>query len=162
MAFTKGYGKYKYVGRSQPSGRSGPSRDTFRVRAPVKSFRDLEVYQMTTQLSSQLFLLTAPKKTKIDLTGELVLLRQISKHIPRLIAESYGDKWSSKNLALQKLETAMRYISDIITKADFILAVTGEDNTCQEFRAELVGLIKKYQAQRMKIRNLKKAWERIA
>lgn len=31
----------------------GYNRDKFRVRSPVKSFRDLEVYQKTVQLSSE-------------------------------------------------------------------------------------------------------------
>ncbi len=161
MAFTKGYGKYKYVGNARSGGKHIPSKRTFRVKSAVKSFRDLEVYQRTTQLSSQLFVLALPKKTSPDLLQEVKFLRNISKQIPRLIAESYGDKWNSKQMALQKLETAMRYISDIVTKVDFLLAVLDDSEGNKEFRAELIDVIKKYQMQRFKIRNLNKAWARM-
>lgn len=131
----------------------------FRVRGHIRSFRDLEIYKQTTRLSSQIYELELPPKIKNKklLEKELELLRNISKQIPRLIAEAYGDKFTSRSLAYQKLEDAMRYIRKVIAKLDFLIASLPH----QELKQTLVKLIRKYQRQRRKILNLKNAWLRI-
>jgi len=130
----------------------------FRVRGNIKSFRDLEIYKQTTQLSSQIYDLTFPLniKGKKLMEGELELLRNLSKQVPRLIAEAYGDRFTSKQLAYQKLEQAMRTISQIITKLDFLLTSIVH----QETKQILINFVRKYELQRRKTLNLKRAWER--
>ncbi|MBM4402529.1 MAG: hypothetical protein FJ044_04775 [Candidatus Cloacimonetes bacterium] len=88
--------------------------------------------------------------------GELELLRNLSKQVPRLIAEAYGDRFTSKQLAYQKLEQAMRTISQIITKLDFLLTSIVH----QETKQILINFVRKYELQRRKTLNLKRAWER--
>jgi hypothetical protein len=131
----------------------------YRVRGHIRSFRDLEIYKQTTLLSSQIYGLELPPKIKGKklLEEELEILRNISKQIPRLIAESYGDRFSSRNLAYQKLEEAMQQISQLIAKLDFLIAAVEHTETKQFF----VKLISKYQTQRRKVLNLKRAWERV-
>ena len=131
----------------------------FRVRGHIRSFRDLEIYKQTTLLSSQIYDIELPPKIKNKklLEQELEFLRNISKQIPRLIAESYGDKFTNRNLAYQKLEEAMQQISQVIAKLDFLIAAAEHQETQQIF----VKLIRRYQTQRRKILNLKKAWLRI-
>jgi len=137
----------------------------FRVRGHIRSFRDLEIYKQTTLLSSQIYGLELPPSAKGRsssgrkklLEQELEILRNISKQIPRLIAESYGDKFSNRNLAYQKLEEAMQQISQVIAKMDFLIATVEHTETKQIF----IKLISRYQTQRRKVLNLKRAWERV-
>lgn len=131
----------------------------YRVRGHIRSFRDLEIYKQTTLLSSQIYGLEFPPnlKNRKLLEAELEILRHISKQVPRLIAESYGDRFSSRDLAYQKLEQAAQQISTTIAKMDFLIAAVENLETKQGF----IKLIGKYQTQRRKILNLKRAWERI-
>lgn len=132
----------------------------YRVKTSVKSFRDLEVYRQTTLLCSEIFkFIQEIKKTKKDkcLLNEFEILYSLSKFIPKLIAESYGDRFSSNEMAFSKLEQAMRLIANIITKIDFITA-TIENNDIKE---ALNKILSKYQKQRVKINNLRRAWIRV-
>jgi len=132
----------------------------YRVKTPVKSFRDLDVYRQTNLLCSEIFKFTPViKRTKKDkcLLNEFEILYSLSKFIPKLIAESYGDRFSSNELAFNKLEQAMRIIANIVTKIDFITA-TIENNDIKE---ALNKILAKYQKQRVKINNLRRAWIRV-
>lgn len=132
----------------------------YRVRTPIKSFRDLEVYRQTTLLSSEIFqLISKIKKSKKEkrLLEEFEILYSQSKIVPKLLAESYGDKFSDKDLAIAKLEHSMRVISNIVAKIDLVVAVLRD----QEFKESLNKLLGKYQTQRVKINNLRRAWLRI-
>lgn len=132
----------------------------FRVKSTVKSFRDLEVYKKTTEFSTDIFNIALPEnlKNKKLIEKELETLGEISKHIPRLIAEAYGDRFTDKELGFAKMEKAAQVIADIVSKMDFLISLT----TSQELKELLVGMIFKYQAQKRKILNLKNAWERIS
>ena len=132
----------------------------YRVRTPIKSFRDLEVYRQATLLSSEVFQFVPEiKKNKKEkrLLEEFVILYSQSKIVPKLIAESYGDKFSDKDMALAKLEHTMRVISNIVAKIDFIVAVLKD----QEFKKSLNNLLARYQTQRVKINNLRRAWLKV-
>ena len=60
----------------------------YRVKSPVKSFRDLEVYQKTIQLSDEI-----KKLEFITDNTDKNQLKEISESIPKLIAEAYGDRF---------------------------------------------------------------------
>lgn len=128
----------------------------YRVKSPIKSFRDLEVYKKTTELAVQIFRLKVPDAGG-GLAEEILILRNLAKPIPKLIAESYGDRFSSLDLALNKLEKALQLVSDVIAKMDFLIASFNE----QDIKETINNLLKKYQIQRTKILNLKRAWERV-
>lgn len=128
----------------------------YRVKSPVKSFRDLEVYKRTTQYAAEIFQIKLPK-TDAALQQELDILKDLAKHPPRLIAESYGDKFSDFALALGKLEKTAQIISNVITKIDF-LVISVQDGGSKD---ALNSLLKKYQTQRVKVLNLKRAWVRV-
>jgi hypothetical protein len=131
----------------------------FRVRGHIRSFRDLEIYKQTTLLSSQIYDIDLPPKIKGKklLEEELEILRNISKQIPRLIAESYGDRFTSRQKAYDKLEEAAQQNSQVIAKLDFLIAAAEHPETKQIF----IKLIRKYQTQKRKTLNLKKAWLRV-
>lgn len=142
-----------------PKTKTGLEYKKYRTRGNIRTFRDLEVYKKTTELSSQIFQIELPPnlKSKKRITEETQILYNISKHIPRLIAESYGDRFTDKPLAYKKLERAMQIISNAITKLDFLI----NSIETQEIKTALVGLIKQYEKQKLKILNLKRAWERF-
>jgi hypothetical protein len=129
----------------------------FRVRTPVKTFRDLEVYQESTKLAAEIFNFKLPKKYQEELLEEIQNLKQMSKVIPKMIVESYNDKFNDFKVAEKKLEVAAQAINLIIAKLDFLSAFI-ED---VEFRNLLSGILKRYQRLKFKIINLKKAWGRV-
>lgn len=131
----------------------------FRVRTPVKSFRDLEVYQEATKLSAAIFNLKIPAKYKAneDVLKEIRTLKDISKMIPKLIVESYGDKFTNMMLADKKLEVACQAANMVVAKLDFLNALLESE----EFRGQLSEILKKYQRTKMRILNLKRAWSRV-
>ncbi len=128
----------------------------FRVKSPVKTFRDLEVYQEAIKLSAEIFNLSFSKKRE-DLESEIKTLKENSKLIPKLLVESYGDKFSSMNVADKKLELAAQIANMIIAKIDFLNAVAEDD----KLRDKLSEILKKYQRVKMKTINLKRAWDRV-
>ena len=129
----------------------------FRIRTPVRTFRDLEVYQESTKLATQIFNLKLPGKYKNAALEEIENLKQMSKIIPKLIVESYNDKFNDFKVADKKLEIAVQTINLIIVKLDFLSAFI--ENA--EFRNLLTDILKKYERVKFKIINLKKAWGRV-
>jgi len=132
-------------------GNQNYNRNNFRVRSPIKTFRDLEVYQTTIKLSNMIMNLDFLNEEKEE-------LKRISENIPRLIAESYGDKFDSMEIAEKKLNESILLITDIITKLDIFRDKFIE---IKENKENLDKLIIKYGYQKMKILNLKRAWERV-
>ena len=69
----------------------------FRVKSLIRSFRDLEVYQKTIELSEEITFLEFIKKQEIS---------SLTEKVPKLIAEAYGDRFDSRELAHNKLTEA--------------------------------------------------------
>ena len=132
-------------------GEKGYNRNNFRVRSPVKTFRDLEVYQTTIKLSNLIQSLDFLKDEKNN-------LKELSESIPRLIAESYGDKFEDIEISEKKLDEAVTLVVDVITKIDILRERFLEDREKKEI---LDKLILKYGYQKIRILNLKKAWKRV-
>ncbi len=146
--------------RTQKQKRAKSGYKKFRVRGHIKSFRDLEIYRATTELSTEIFAIRLHKnlKNKKLLEAELEILRVLAKQVPRLVSEAYGDKFVEKSRAYAKLEKAMRTCANIIAKLDFLAGACEQADSAAIFAA----LVKKYQIQSRKILNLKRAWIRIA
>ena len=149
-----GYGKYWKPQRRSYGNK--PEYKKYRVKSPIKTFRDLEVYKNTTLLVAEIFQIKIPESARA-LEKEFEILKAIAKPIPKLIAESYGDKFSNLKLSLNKLEMAMRRISDVIAKIDFLVVSIKEQAT----KETLNKILRKYQIQRIKILNLQRAWNRV-
>jgi hypothetical protein len=129
----------------------------YRVRSPIKSFRDLEVYQKTIELSDEITNLQFLNKEQFEEDNKEI--KNIAQKIPKLIAESYGDKFDSKELAHKKLTEAITLVTNAITKIDLFKQRFLEDKEAIE---TLTKILTKYQRQKFKILNLRKAWQRIA
>jgi hypothetical protein len=128
----------------------------YRVRSPIKSFRDLEVYQKTIQLSEEITSLDFLNKKEFEKDKEEV--KGIAEKIPKLIAEAYGDKFDSKELAHKKLTEAITLITNAITKIDLLREKFSENNETKEI---MDGLLTRYQNQKRKVLNLRRAWDRV-
>ena len=156
----------------------GKGRGNFKVRGPIKSFRDLDVYNKSTELSAEIFTLRATEDS--GLSEELTLLKNMSKHIPKMIAESYGNRFDHFVVAERKLEKTAEVISSIIAKIDFILSVLKKEqgevvvtvvdskkeketakDEAGDFKEKVEGLLRDYTAVRMKVLNLKRAWIKL-
>ena len=116
--------------------------DRYRVRSMIKSFRDLEVYQKTIQLSNEISFLPFLNETEKN------EIKIISEKIPQLIAESYGDKFESKEIAKEKLTLCSTLIADIITKIDLLRE---KFQAQKEQKDSLDRVLTKYQIQKRKI-----------
>lgn len=128
-------------------------RGKYRVKSPIKSFRDLEVYNSTIQLSSSLLSLEFLKFLE-----EYHEFKQISEKIPKLIAEAYGDRFESLELANKKLIQTITLIADIITGIDLLRERFKEN---KEYKEALDKILVKYTYQKRKILNLKNSWNRV-
>ncbi len=131
----------------------------FRVRTPVKSFRDLDVYKNTTALSADIFRLKLPERYRKSekLKNEMDILYGLAKNIPRLIAESYSEKFTSLSAASGKLEKSAEIANLAVAKIDFLSIVIDD----ADMRGVFLDIVKKYQINKRKILNLKRAWNRV-
>lgn len=131
----------------------------FRVRTPIRTFRDLDVYKNTTLLCVEIFKLKLPEKyrKKEKFQEELILLGNLAKKVPLFIAERHSRKFGNLAAGQAKLEQTAEIINMLIAKIDFLSALVEDD----EFKATLLEWIKKYQINKRKILNLKRAWERV-
>ncbi len=131
----------------------------FRVKSPVKTFRDLEVYQQTTKLSADVFVLKIPVKYRKDeaILDEMDKLKEMAKQIPKLIVEAYSDKFTNLDLADKKMERAAYFVNMVVAKLDFLNALIESE----KFNDNTADILKRYQRIKMRIINLKKAWNRV-
>jgi len=141
--------------RYQNYNKYGNTGDKYRVRSPIKSFRDLEVYQKTIQLSNLIIELEFLSEERF--ADEKKEIKETAEKIPKLIAESYGDKFDSREIACKKLTLAITFITNIITRLDILKDKFIEN---RDIKDELDALILKYTYQKRKVLNLRKAWEK--
>ncbi len=128
----------------------------YRVRSPIKSFRDLEVYQKTIQLAEEITNL--PFLHGEEFQKDSREIKQLVEDIPKLIAESYGDKFDSVELAHKKLTDALTLITNTITRIDLLRERFSENREAKE---ALDKLLTRYQTQKRKVLNLRRAWDRV-
>jgi four helix bundle protein len=79
-------------------------------RKPIKSFRDLEVYQNTYAASIEVNTKVVPKLPKEEQNDLAAQLRRSSKAIPRLIAEDYSKKHQKKGF--------QKYLDDALAESN--------------------------------------------
>ncbi|MFH1152108.1 MAG: four helix bundle protein [Nanoarchaeota archaeon] len=135
---------------------NGGRYDSYRVKSPINSFRDLEVYQKTIQLSNSITNL--PFLNTEEFAKDREEIKKNAESIPRLIAEAYGDKFDSRELAHKKLTESISLVTNMITKIDLFRQKFLEDRDIKDI---LDKLLTQYSYQKRKILNLRKAWDRV-
>jgi hypothetical protein len=127
------------------------------VRKPVRSFRDLEVYQKALEGAVMVAKNFLPilEKVQYPLKEEMV---RTSLEIPRFIAEAHSRRFDSNIEGIALLEKAMTDCNKMIVYLEQVRDIYPENIErilCEE-------LIKKYMYNRVKILNLSKAWKKWA
>ncbi|MEW6376016.1 MAG: four helix bundle protein [Thermodesulfobacteriota bacterium] len=83
------------------------------MNKPIRSFRDLEVYQNTYAASIEVISKIVPKLPKVEQDDLADQLRRSAKAIPRLIAEGYSKKHQKKGFQ-KYLDDAMAESNEMI------------------------------------------------
>ena len=123
-------------------------------RKPIRSFRDLEVYQSSYDASLEVILKIVPKLPKEEQYDLADQLRRSSKAVPRLIAEGYSKKHQNKGF--------QKYLDDALTESnEMIVSLSHAKDLYGNFVD--VGLVEKlldvYDKCSRQIFNLRKGWQ---
>lgn len=131
------------------------ARGHFRPRKPVRSFRDLEVYQKALEgaVTVAKDFLPVLEKAQYPLRDEMV---KTSLEIPRLIAEAHSVRFESALGGIALLERAMAGCNKMVVYIEQVRGIYPEATT----KLLIEESIKKYTLNRTKIFHLEKAWKK--
>jgi len=127
----------------------------FFPKRPVRSFRDLEVYQKTSQASSDVMRKITPKITgKYPMTDKM---SQCLLTIPNLIAEAHSRRFEDEKAGLKLLDESMAECNKMVVYLEQVRDIYGGEVD----RGVGEELIKTYIYSREKIFRLSKSWKRF-
>jgi len=89
------------------------------LKIPIRSFRDLEVYQNTYSASIEVMAKIVPKLPKFEQDDLADQMRRAAKAIPRLIAEGYSKKHQKKGFQ-KYLDDAMAESNEMIVSLSHV------------------------------------------
>lgn len=128
-------------------------RPSFYPKRPVRSFRDLEVYQKTSQAGVDAMKKITPKiSEKYPMTNKMT---ECLLAIPNLIAEAHSRRFEDEKGGLKLLDESMAECNKAVVYLEQIRDIYGGEvdrSVCEE-------LIKTYIYSREKIFRLYKAWK---
>ena len=130
-------------------------KTSFRVKRPIRGFRDLEVYQRTAKCASEIMSKIIPALEGIDSPVKQKLIESCLR-IPELIASAHsrrfekGDESKIMDDCLEECNRTCVYLE----QARDIFGEKLDSVVCDD-------LVKRYIYVRRKIRNLQKAWEKF-
>jgi len=131
------------------------SQKTYSVKKPVRSFRDLEVYQKTLEASVIVAKNLTPElvKLKFPLAGSMT---DCSMSIPLYISEAHSIRFGDHKQGLLLLERSMAGCNKMIVYLEQSKGLFGE-----KLDGGLVDdLVKRYADVRTKIFRLEKSWQK--
>jgi len=127
----------------------------FRQKRPIRSFRDLEVYQKTAEIFVEIMKKIVPMLPQdATLKSELI---DVSMRIPHFIAEAHSRRFDDKEKSLKLIEEVLFLCNKVIVFIEQVRDVYTEQLdkvVCNE-------IIKKYTRTRQKIFNLYKSWKKF-
>jgi len=130
-------------------------KSRFRVKKPIRSFRDLEVYQRASQYATEVM------KTLIPLVeeGSPVKDKLVNTclNIPEAIAEGHSRRFEVRG-ETGRLEGALEGCNRAVVYIELVRDIYIKDT---DGRAVCEDLVKRYILLRRKTFNLQKAWERF-
>ena len=89
-----------------------------RLKKPIRSFKDLEVYQDTYAASLEVIINIIPKLPKVEQNDLADQMRRSAKAIPRLIAEGYSKKHQKKGFQ-KYLDDAMAESNEMVVSLNY-------------------------------------------
>jgi hypothetical protein len=129
---------------------------TFKPKKPIRSFRDLEVYQKTLECAVIFSKEIKPKLAKLNydlLDG----MTNCALSIPLYIAEAHGLRFSDFKVAISTLEKAMLGCNKMIVYMEQTGGIYGKD-----LQMDLLDDIsKRYMDTRGKMWRLEKSWQKF-
>ena len=127
----------------------------FSVKKPVRSFRDLEVYQKTMETAVIVAKDIKPKLTKLKYPF-IVGISDCSMSIPLYISEAHSIRFGDHKRGLLLLERAMAGCNKMVVYLEHTKGIYGE-----KLGAELADdLVRRYSDVRTKIFRLEKSWQK--
>ncbi|MFA6273213.1 MAG: hypothetical protein WC673_01850 [Candidatus Paceibacterota bacterium] len=129
---------------------------TFKPKKPIRSFRDLEVYQKTLEGAVIFYKDIRPElvKLKYDL---LEGMTNCALSIPLFIAESHGMRFSDFKVAVVTLEKAMLGCNKMIVYLEQVAGIYGA-----KLSSDLIeDLSRRYMDVRGKMFRLEKSWQKF-
>ncbi|MCD6429162.1 four helix bundle protein [bacterium] len=131
-------------------------KSRFRPRRPVRSFRDLEVYQKALEGAVMVAKKILPiiKENNYPLEEDMI---KCSLEIPRLIAEAHSMRFDDKKSSLNLLDKAMAGCNKMVVYLEQVRDIYSD----KVERVVIEELIRKYIGNRKKIFHLFKAWKRF-
>ena len=128
----------------------------FIPKKPIRSFRDLEVYQKT--LEGAVLFSTSIKPELINLKYDLLEgMTNCALSIPLFIAESHGMRFSDFKLAVATLEKAMQGCNKMIVYLEQVAGIYGT-----KLSIDLIDdLSRRYMDVRGKMFRLEKSWQKF-
>lgn len=150
--------KNEYVGGYVPSGNLGktPYKKSFTPRSPVKTFRDLDVYQGPIQCAVLVSKDIVPSLVKLKYVyGER--LNECALAIPLLVAESHSLRFADFALGVGYLEKAMSTANKMVVYLEHAKGIYGSQLD-QNLIDDIIG---RYVSCRIKMFHLEKSWKRF-
>ena len=131
-------------------------KSRFRPRRPVRSFRDLEVYQKALEGAVMVAkdILPILKDVDYPLRDEMALC---SLEIPRFIAEAHSVRFDDKDAGLILLNKSMAGCNKMVVYLEQVRDIYSD----KVEKVLIEELIRKYIYNRRKIFNLYKTWKRF-
>ena len=130
-------------------------RPPFRPRKPVRSFRDLEVYQKALEgaITVAKHFLPILEKVKYPLRDEMV---RTSLDVPRLLAEAHSVRFESSLQGIALLEKAMADCNKMVVYLEQVKGIYPDEVDHGVYEDTLKG----YTINRIKIWHLEKTWKK--
>jgi len=130
-------------------------KNKFTPRKPVRTFRDLEVYQNALQMSVLLLKKIIPAISDSDYIFEKEMI-QCSLNVSLIIAEAHSSRFNDKQLGLKQLNEAIKECNKMIVYLEQIRDIYND-----KIDAIVIGdLIKRYVFNSRKIFRLYSAWKK--
>jgi len=129
---------------------------TFKPKKPIRSFRDLEVYQKT--LECAVLFSTDIKPQLVKFQYDLLEgMTNCALSIPLFIAESHGMRFSDFKVAVVTLEKAMLGCNKMIVYLEQVAGIYGT-----KLSIDLIeDLSRRYMDSRGKMFRLEKSWQKF-
>lgn len=129
---------------------------TFKPKKPIRSFRDLEVYQKTLECSVVFSTDVRPKLAKLQY-DLLEGMTNCALSIPLYIAEAHGLRFSDFKVAIATLEKAMLGCNKMMVYLEQVKGMYGK-----ELLVDLLDdMARRYMTVRGKMFRLEKSWQKF-
>lgn len=146
----------EYTGGYKPSGNFDICKRTFTPKRPVKTFRDLDVYQKPMECAVLISKNITPVLIKLKYSY-VERLTDCALAVPLFVAESHSLRFADFALGVGYLEKAMSATNKMVVYLEHALGLYGS-KLDQSLIEDIIG---RYADSRIKMFHLEKSWKRF-